>query len=414
MEQGFFQVISVDEFLNRLRRFRPVERVQRLPIAEAAGRTLGLDITAEEDVPPFSRSCMDGYAVRAADTFGAGEFQPVYLQAVQPVAMGSLPDFTLRPGQCSPIATGAALPEGADAVIMIEHTVDFGSGDIEIQRSLAPGDNVLLQGEDSRRGEVQLQAGVRLEAQQIGLLAALGQPEVTLVDCPRVGVISTGDEIVPIESTPPPGCIRDINSTTLSAWTRRSGSLPIGYGLVPDQPQALRERLEEALGDCDCVFISGGSSVGTRDVTLEVLEGLAQESILAHGVALSPGKPTILADIAGTPVFGLPGQVTSAQVVFFVLCQPFLRYLSGQTRGYPHYLWPRLTARLSRNLPSTLGRDDYIRIKLTPSADGSLRADPLLGKSGLLNTLLQADGLACIPSDTEGLDRGSLIDVWLL
>jgi len=413
MGNDFFQVISVSEFLARLRRFSPVSRIEEIGLSQASGRTMAEDLVAEEDLPPFHRSSMDGYAVRAADTFGAGEFQPVYLEAKEAIHVGELPGFQLKPGQCAPIVTGAALPEGADAVVMIEHTADLG-GDIEVQRSLAPGENVLLQGEDCRRSEVQLRSGTQLAPQQLGLLAALGQSVVTVFEKPRAAIISTGDEIVPVETNPPPGCIRDVNSAALSAWIRSTGGEVTSYGLVPDDAAVLRGRLLQALKETDLVLISGGSSVGSRDVTLEVLEGLSPGGILAHGVAISPGKPTILADVQGKPVFGLPGQVTSAQVVYFALGQPFIRYLSGQTESYPDYIRPSLAARLSRNLPSALGRDDYVRVKLIPDRSFGYLAEPLLGKSGLLKSLIQADGLTCVPAETEGFDQGQLVDVWLV
>ena len=316
MEHDFFKMVSVAEFYDLLGAFSRVE-METAPIGECHERFLAQDLIAEEDLPLADRSCMDGYAVRAADVFGATESNPALLECIRHLPINARPDVTIKTGECVSITTGGLLPQGTDAVVMVEHTevlTEGIPGDVEIFKSVAPGDNVMRKGEDARTGEVVLQKGRRLRFQEIGLLAALGILEVPVYRRPRAGIVSTGDELVPVEAKPVPGQVRDVNSSTLSCLVRSANAEPTAYGLVRDNLDSLVEALRRALDENDLVLISGGSSLGMRDLTIEAMEALDDAQILAHGVGLRPGKPTILARIGGKPVLGIPGQVVSAQV----------------------------------------------------------------------------------------------------
>lgn len=409
----FFKVLSVAECVAALRSFSRLAE-ESTPLSEADGRVLARDIRAAEDLPLMDRSSMDGYAVNARDTFGGSEGSPAYLECVGSIDIQTPPDFVLKPGECAEIVTGGCLPEGADAVMMVEYTEAM-AGTVEMRRSVAPGDNVMLRGEDARRDEVALAAGTVLRPQEIGLLAALGYPEVPVRRRPVVGIISTGDELVPVEAEVRPGLVRDVNSATLAAIVRRAGGEPVGYGLVPDTREALDSALAKAVNECDVTLLSGGSSIGVRDFTLAAVAGLPDSEVICHGVAISPGKPLILGRVGAKAVVGLPGQVTSAQVVMQVLGHPFLRHLQGETEPFENFGGrPAVRAVLSRNIASKPGREDHVRVRLTPVPDGLPQAEPLLGRSGLLGTLLRAQGLVRIAETGEGLTEGTEVDVLLL
>jgi molybdopterin molybdotransferase len=297
---------------------------------------------------------------------------------------------------------------------MVEYTQDIGAGTIEVRQSVAPGENGMERGEDAAAGQRVLAAGTRLRTQEVGLLAALGLAEVRVHRRPRVAILSTGDELLPVEAAPAPGRIRDVNSHTVACLAEEAGGEAILCGIVGDDLERLVRALRGALEQSDVVFLSGGSSKGTRDHTIAALEQIPGTEILAHGVRISPGKPTILARAAGKAVVGLPGQVGSAQVVMTVLGQPFLRHLAGDLEAFAERLRPLRRARLARNLESRQGREDFVRVRLEPSGGGLPLARPVLGKSGLLRTLLQSDGLLVIPADVEGFREGEEVDVWIL
>ncbi len=412
---GFFKLASVAEFTAMLQCFSPLA-AEEISLEEADRRVLAADVIAGEDLPPANRSSMDGYAVRAADLFGASETNPGYLTVAGNIAIEQPPDFSLQPGECASIVTGGVLPQGADAVLMVEHTHEMAADEIEARKAVAPGENVMLQGEDAAAGASALTAGTRLRPQEIGLLAALGYTRLQATRRPRAGVVSTGDELVAVEETPQLGQVRDVNGPALACLARRAGAVCTGYGRVPDQEAPLQEVLQLMLAENDVVFLSGGSSVGARDYTLAAVEAMKGAKVLAHGVAVSPGKPCILARVPGPggdrAVIGLPGQVTSAQVVMHVFMQPFLRWLMGDARAFDPAARPVRPAVLARNIASKPGREDYVRVKLQQIEDG-WKAAPMLGKSGLLRTLVDADGLVRIPAAAEGLEAGTEVDVQL-
>jgi molybdopterin molybdotransferase len=371
-------------------------------------RVLAEPIVANEDLPSFTRSIVDGYAVRAQDTFGASESLPSLLEVVGEVGMGETPALEVGKGKVARIPTGGMLPEGADSVVMVEYTEELDQRSVAISRSVAPLENVIKPGDDFRFGQKALQAGRRLRAQEIGLLAGLGRGSITVRRKPKVAIISSGDEIVPMEQEPGPGELRDINSHSLAAMVQDCGGVVLQLGLALDQFQALRDKCEEALARADICLISGGSSVGSRDLTLEVLTSFEDSDLLVHGVAISPGKPTLLVQTGEKAFWGLPGHVTSAMVVFQVLVRPFIFYLNGASLSLGHGI--SVKAGLSRNVASKQGREDFVRVKLREE-DGTLVADPIFGESALISTLVQADGLICVHRHTEGLYAGEIVEV---
>lgn len=403
----FFNVTTIETVLAFREAFAPMAPLS-VPLEQALDRVLVADLTAQSDIPGFDRATVDGYAVCAASTYGASEGTPAYLTLVGAVEMGKAPTGKVGPGQAARIATGGMLPPGADSVVMVEHTGVIDDGTIEIYRSVAPGQHVVARDEDAAKGQLLLPAGICLRPQELGMLAACGVNEVSVHGQPRVGIISSGDEVVPVEAEPGPGQVRDVNSHTLAALVRQGGGVPTCYGIVPDRFEALLAVSRQALAQNDMVLVSGGSSVGTRDLTVEVLEALAQSRLLAHGVGISPGKPTILAQCGAKPFWGVPGHVTSAMVVFMVLVRPFLARLAGRINDAP----TRVPARLTRNVASAQGRVDFVRVRLKYQ-DREVWAEPVLGASGLVRTMVAADGLIAIALNDEGLEQGAAVEVLL-
>lgn len=403
----FFSVTTLEGVLAYKNDFKRVA-AEVIPLTQSLGRVLASDVVAHEDLPQFSRSTVDGYAINAGTSFGASESNPAYVIIRGSVAMGETPDFTIRAGEAARIATGGMLPKGTNSVVMIEHTEAVDTSSVEIYKSAAPGQNVIETGEDFSRDSVLVPGGSRLRPQDIGLLAAFGHEKVTVYRRPVVGIISTGDEIVPITTDPGPGQVRDVNLYSLSGQVLSAGASVKGFGIVADDFNALKKTCKKALDDCDIVMISGGSSVGMRDFTLDVLNGLPQTRVLVHGISISPGKPTILAKVGQKQFWGLPGHVTSAMVVFAAVVKPFIEAVGGR-RDSEHTLL-RLKAKLSRNVSSAQGRIDFMRVKLRHDGE-VLWADPVLGKSGLINTMVKADGLVAVGLNEEGLDKGTTVEV---
>ena len=410
MMKEFFKVKTIEEVLEYRTRFAPVE-TEEVPIVDSMGRILAEDIQSDIDLPDFARSIMDGFAVRGASTFGASEGNPAYLAVKGTVAMGESSNLSVGPGEAVRISTGGMLPAGTDSVVMVEHTGAIDDTTIEVYRSVAPGQNMVAIGEDIKRGEAILTAGRNIRPQETGLLAALGRQAVAVYRKPVVGIISTGDEIVPVGEIPGPGQIRDVNTYTLMSQVLELGAVAVPFGLVGDDYDALLAKSLRALEQCDLVLVSGGSSVGVRDFTIDIISAMDDSAILFHGISISPGKPTILARVQNKQFWGLPGHVVSAMVVFSRIVKPFIEYISG--RGDDARKEIRLTARLSRNVASAQGRVDFVRIRLIQK-EGVNWAEPILGKSGLISTMVKADGLIEIGMNTEGLDEGTEVEVILL
>ena len=388
----------------------PTLSSERIPLDNSLHRILSEDVVASENLPEGARSTVDGFAVRAEDTFGASGSSPALLEVVSAVTMGIMPDFKIKTGQAAPIPTGGFLPGGADAVVMVEYTNPADANSIEIARPVTAKTNVLEKGEDARSGEILLRAGKKLRPQELGFLAAVGVTEVSVHRQPSVAIISSGDEVIPIGRKPASGQIRDANSHAISALVRACGAVPVPFDIVPDDAGMLRAALQKGLELADVVAISGGSSVGTRDLMVDVVGQLPDAEILAHGVTIRPGKPTLLANQRGKAVIGLPGHPVSALVVAQIFLAPFLHFLQGEKlekgpRGV------RIKAQLATSIHSTIGLEEYIRVRLTEDADGECVAHPVFGKSGMLSTMVKADGITLIPMNAEGFSRGELVEV---
>ena len=384
--------------------------VDVVPTSDALGRVTAEDVVSPEDLPAFARSTMDGYSVRSRDTFGASEGLPAYLDLVGEVPMGGATEVELGIGQAATAYTGGMLARGADAVVMVERTQALDDTAIEVLRAVAPGENVVQVGEDVRKGEPILCKGSAIRAQDIGGMLALGITSVSVNRKPVVGVISTGDELVPPEEKVGPGQIRDINSYTISALVKQSGGKPKRIALVSDDFKAQRQSAVEGLETCDALVFSAGSSVSSRDLTADVLNSLGEPGVVVHGISIKPGKPTVVGAVNGKPVFGLPGNPVSAMVVFNLLVRPTICHLSG-CKTAP----PQATARatLARDIPSVAGREDYVPVRLVHSSHGITEAIPVFGKSNLIYTLVRSDGIVKVPLDKSGLYAGETADVRL-
>ncbi len=406
----FFKVTSLETVLELVRTF-PCVTDEVLPLDQCVGCILSQDIVSEIDLPEFNRATMDGYAVQARSTFGASESMPALFRIVGAVEMGEVPTVSVQPGEAVRIATGGMLPDGADSVVMIEHAQGLDEHTLEVFKSSAPLQHVIEIGEDFRREEQILPKGSRIRPQEMGVLAALGQTHVSVYRQPTVAIISSGDEIVPIEETPSLSQLRDVNAHTLAGLIRLSGGIPLYLGIARDNFDELHSLCKNALAESDMVLISGGSSVGSRDFTMEVIQALPAAEILVHGVSISPGKPTILAASEQKPIWGLPGQVTSTMVVFQVMVRPMLEKIGGLSED--RLVAEReVSAVLSRNMASVQGREDYVRVKLV-RRENQIYAEPILGKSGLIHTMVKADGLIKIDMNSEGLDKGTPVSVIL-
>lgn len=407
----FFAVLPPDEACSRwLAQISHRARAERLRTLDALGRVTAETVRSPEALPAFQRSTVDGYVVRAADTFGASDSLPAYLRLAGEVIMGRAASVPLQSGEAFIIHTGGMLPPGADAVVMVEHTQLFGPGEIEVLKPAAPGENVLQIGEDVQPGAEILPAGHRLLPQDIGALLALGLvDQLAVIRQPRVSLFSTGDELVKPEiSAVEPGQVRDINSGTIWALCQRAGADARMMGIIPDQPDALYRALLEALPESDMLVVTAGSSVSVRDKTAEVINRLGTPGVLVHGVAARPGKPTILAVIEGKPVIGLPGNPVSAMVMFSLFGLPAIAHLMGAAQP----IQARVPVRVTANIPSAAGREDYVPVRLF-ERDGEQWAEPIFGKSNLIFTLVRADGLLKVPLNMTGQREGSWGEVIL-
>jgi molybdopterin molybdotransferase len=404
----FFKVKTSEEVLKIIEGFEPLGE-ERVPLKKSLGRRLSRDIISLEDLPGFHRSTMDGYAVRAKDTFGATEAQPALLEVVGEVIMGQAANMAVGSGMAIKISTGGMLPEGADAVVMVEYCHPLDEKTIEVSRAVSPLENVIKPDDDIQKGSKVIVKDRMLRPQDVGVMAGLGLSQISVYKIPRVAIISTGDEVIPIDQSPEPGQVRDINSYTLSAFCRQAGAEPIIIGLCADNFELLKDMVERGLGEADTVWISGGSSVGVRDLTLEVFESLDKAELLVHGISISPGKPTIIARVGSRAIFGLPGHTASAMVVATVFLDPFLSRLSGEG-DLSMRMYDQVVAELSRNIESASGREDYIRVRLKKRGK-KLMAEPIFGKSGLISTLVDADGLLRVERNMEGLYQGQMVRV---
>lgn len=406
-----FHVLTVAQANDRLStHIVPLGRTEPVPVLDALDRVTATDLRAAVDLPAFARSTMDGFAVRAADTYGASEGLPACLTISGEVAMGRAATIEVAAGAAARIHTGGMLPAGADAVVMVENTQQIDEHMLEVVRAVAVGENVIPIGDDVRMGDLLFAQGHWLRPQDLGGLAGVGITTVPVSARPRVAILATGDEVVPADRAVAPGQIRDINSYTIAALTRRAGGEPVLYGIAPDQAAPFREMARTALAESDALIISAGSSVSTRDMTAQVIGELGQPGVLVHGVSIHPGKPTILAVAGAKPVFGLPGNPVSTMVAYELFVTPTLLRMLGCARPQA---WRTVQARLAHNVASHPGREDFVPVRVVSRDDGLLWAEPVFGKSNLIYTMARADGMLPVPLDRAGLYAGDLVTVRL-
>jgi len=396
----FLSVIQVDEAIRVIRGMTSISPGEEISLSDAYGRVLSNDICSDVNIPGFDRSTVDGYAVISSDTTGAGDAIPSMLKLTGRIVMGDIPEDKLIPGTCMYIPTGASLPSGADAVVMIEYSEEIGD-QVLIQRPVAPGENVIVRGEDFGSDRVAVPAGTQISSRVAGVLAACGADYVQVSSRPRIGIISTGNELVPVKAIPLGGQIRDVNTWLCNAFVTENGGIPISYGIIKDDRKSLSDALNDALCSCDAVLMSGGSSKGERDMCADIITSHGQ--VLVHGIAISPGKPTIIGLVNGKPVIGLPGHPASAYVVLLVFVRELINGMTGRSESENH-----IFVRLKTPLRSAQGREDYVRAILKGEY-----VEPVLGKSGLTNTLIHSDGVIKVPGTVEGYEAGDFVKVIL-
>ncbi|PTW02709.1 molybdopterin molybdochelatase [Halanaerobium saccharolyticum] len=413
----FLELNPPEKFWEEIKSFLSNKSLSRekLNLENSLGRILAEDIFSPVDLPPFSRSTVDGYAVKAADTAGASASMPTYFEIAGSIEMGKGTELKLKNGQAAAIPTGGMLPEGADAVLMIEDTEKIDENTIESFKSLAAGENLVQKAEDIAAGELLFKKGHKLMARDIGALAGLGITEFNAFSRAEVSVISTGDELISAEAEADAGQIRDINSYSITSYLNKIGAAAKKVGIVEDKFEKLKEAVKNELGQ-DLVLISGGSSVGIKDMTIDLLNSLGEPGVLLHGLAIKPGKPTILAVIEDTIVIGLPGHPASAWTVNNILVAEIVRVLNGEKEaaeiGIKENKYP-IKAQLTRSLVSDKGREEYIPVRIIKE-NNKLLAEPLLGKSSLITNLAHGDALLRVPRNQEGKEKGELVELTLI
>jgi molybdopterin molybdotransferase len=407
----FLTLLAPTEALELLMNTLPSHPLAEEPVEplQALGRVTTSAVFADQPLPTFVRSTMDGYALRAQDCYGASDAMPAYLDVIGEVAMGAAASMHLAPGEAALIHTGGMLPEGANAVVPLEQTQMIIGGQLEVFKAVAEGENLLLVGEDVTPGQLIIPAGTRIRPAEVGGCMALGIDKLRVANLPRVGVISSGDEIVSPGAKPGPGQVRDVNSYSLSALITQAGGLPLGYGVVSDRVEKLIKVAGRALQECDMVVITAGSSASARDMTSEAIRSLGTPGVLVHGVNVRPGKPTILAVCSGKAVIGLPGNPVSALVIASLFVVPVIERLLGLQVHRPR---ARLQATLNTNIASQAGREDWVATRLA-QAGAFWQAEPIFAKSNLIFSLVQADGLIRIPPDVTGYAAGETVEVVL-
>ena len=404
----FFNVRSPLRAFEDLRpHLRPIGDAEVIPTAAALGRVVADEIRSPEDLPQFPRSSMDGYSVRARDTFGASESLPAFLEVVADIPTGAASDVSLRAGEAAVAYTGGTLAGEADAVVMVERTQPADERSIEVLRPVAPGENVVQVGEDIRAGDLMFESGRRLRPQDVGGLMALGMTSVSVVKRPRVAIVSTGDELVEPGVTPPPGSIRDINTYSVAARVTECGGKPIACGIVPDEYPAQLDAARAAIADTDVLVFSAGSSLSTRDMTARVFNELGEPGVILHGISVKPGKPTVVGVADGKPLFGLPGNPVSALIVFDLIVAPAIGILSGD---HAPAKAREVIAILAEDVPSESGREDHVPVQIAGQRPVPL-ATPVFGKSNLIYTLVRADGVVRVPAESGGLYAGDTVCV---
>jgi len=411
MAQTFFKVLEPREALNVLLTVNPVG-TEEIPTVRARARVLADELRSAVDLPHFHRAAMDGYAVIAKDTFGASQSLPAYLKLAGVVEMGKEAAQPLTPGTAMRISTGGMMPPHADSVVMVEYTDETDAGLVEIHRGVSPWQNVIQIGDDIKKGELVFPRGRRLRAHDLGALTGVGIASIPVFKKPRIALISTGDEIVDVESEPRPGQVRNINQHSLAGLIEECGGELKDWGVIRDDRTALRDAIAGALEWSDLVLLSGGSSMGAKDIALETILSFPDAQFVFHGISIAPGKPTIFAKACGKPVLGLPGYPVSALVIFDLFAAPLIRRLGGENLDVLEKFSRSVRAVLKTNVASQIGREDYVRVVLERSPAGLLAA-PLPSKSGAIFTLVKADGMVRVDMNQDGLEQGEEVEVIL-
>lgn len=411
MAQTFFKVLAPREALNVLLTVHPVG-TEEIPSVRARARVLADELRSAVDLPHFHRAAMDGYAVIAKDTFGASQSLPAYLKLAGVVEMGKEAAQPLTPGTAMRISTGGMMPPHADSVVMVEYTDETDAGLVEIHRGVSPWQNVIQIGDDIKKGELVFPRGRRLRAHDLGALTGVGIASIPVFKKPRIALISTGDEIVDVESEPRPGQVRNINQHSLAGLIEECGGELKDWGVVRDDRTALRDAIAGALEWSDLVLLSGGSSMGAKDIALETILSFPDAQFVFHGISIAPGKPTIFAKACGKPILGLPGYPVSALVIFDLFAAPLIRRLGGENPEALEKFLRSVRAVLKTNVASQIGREDYVRVVLERSPAGLLAA-PLPSKSGAIFTLVKADGMVRVDMNQDGLEQGEEVEVIL-
>jgi molybdopterin molybdotransferase len=399
----FFTVKTVAQALEE---FRPTHRTgaEAVTLQHAHGRVPATPVTAREPLPGFDRSSVDGYAVRAADTYGASESIPAYVRVIGAVRMGQAPELALSAESAIAVPTGAMVPAGADAIVMIEHTHEAMPGTIEVVRPVAPGEGIVRGDEDLATGATIVAPGRPLRAADVALLAAAGVAELQVHRPPVVAIIATGDEVVAPQTVGlAPGQVRDALSVSVGALVSEAGGLPRPPTIASDEPGELERVLAQTTAQADVIVICAGSSVGIRDLTAGAVAALPAAEIYCHGLAIKPGKPTLLARFDGRPIIGLPGNPRSALAVFRLIGMPLVRRAGGWTA---EPVVGTVRARMARDVPSAAGRLDIVQVRLIEG-----EAEPLFGPSALLTVLTAADGYVILDEDATGLAAGEQVEV---
>ena len=408
----FLSLVTPDEALKKLfSEINPEIKQISMPTHQALGKVIAEDVISPHNLPEFRRSTVDGFAVLSKDTYGASESLPAYLKIINEVPMGDSPDFSISGQETALIHTGGMLPEGADAVVMVEDTQTLASRELEVFRAVAQGENVIEIGEDVKIGETVLTKGTRLRPSEIGGLMALGITEIKIASPPVFGILSSGDEVIPPDQNPKPGEVRDINSYTLGSLIEDLGGEVIHYGIIPDSRQVTVKAIKKAQQECDHLIVTAGSSASKRDLTAEIMNELGDPGVLVHGINIKPGKPTIFSVAGDQIMIGLPGNPVSALVIAIVLVAPIIEAYLGIYEPRPK---PTIPAELSVNISSQAGREDWIPVKLSRTSQGSYLAEPVYGRSDLIFILARSDGLVKIPRSATGLEAGTLVNVHLI
>lgn len=375
--------------------------VEDVPLEQALDRVLAADLTAKETVPNFTRSTVDGYAVKGSDIFGCSDAIPAVLKLVGESVMGEPANILLEAGQCVSVPTGGEVPQGADAVVMLEDVEVYGDGTVGVRKPCALGNNLIFKGDDVQPGYEIYSKGMKIKAKDIGSLAALGMTQVPVRRSPKIAIISSGDELVEAGEVLQVGQIRDVNGPMLKAFAVQCGAQPVFMGIVRDDKNAVEEAIREAIHDCDILVLSGGTSAGVKDAIPDAVLDLGE--LLVHGIAVKPGKPTVVGVIQNKPIFGLPGNPVAAYFMFLLLVKPLIASMLGMNCFEQKRIFP-----IARAISSNQGREELVPVVIK---DGS--AHPISGKSGLITTLSAADGYFHIARDREGLKKGDPVEVIL-